>query len=243
VASVPFGPDVSQHVPELLEALSKLPALGEERMADAAAPILVVPRIFEPELCQTLIRYYEERGGEESGYMVERDGRTVMVQGVHHKRRRDQEILDESLKKACVNRIRDRLIPEILKAYQFHATRIERYIVACYDAETGGYFRPHRDNTTKGTAHRRFAVSLVLNTGEFEGGNVRFPEYGRQTYCPPAGGAVVFSCSMLHEATPVTAGKRYVFLPFLYDDPAAKIREENLQFVGATEPTHAESKA
>ena len=85
-------------------------------------------------------------------------------------------------------RIHDRLVPEIFKAFQFKATRIERYIVACYEAETGGHFRAHRDNTTKGTAHRRFAVSLVLNTGEFEGGNLRFPEFGRQTYCPPAGG-------------------------------------------------------
>jgi hypothetical protein len=32
--------------------------------------------------------------------------------------------------------------------------------------------------------------------------------------------------------TPVTAGKRYAFLPFLYDDEAAKIRETNNQFLG-----------
>jgi predicted 2-oxoglutarate/Fe(II)-dependent dioxygenase YbiX len=66
---------------------------------------------------------------------------------------------------------------------------------------------------------------------EFEGGDLRFPEYGRQTYRPPTGGAVVFSCSLLHEATPVTKGRRYAFLPFLYDEAAAKIREENLQFL------------
>ena len=73
---------------------------------------------------------------------------------------------------------------------------------------------------------------MILNTGEFEGGYVRFPEFGQQLYTAPAGGAVVFSCSLLHEATPVTRGKRYVFLPFLYDDAAAKIRQENLQFLG-----------
>jgi predicted 2-oxoglutarate/Fe(II)-dependent dioxygenase YbiX len=42
---------------------------------------------------------------------------------------------------------------------------------------------------------------------------------------------VVFSCSLLHEATPVTRGTRYVFLPFLYDDAAAKVREQNLAFL------------
>src|SRR3546814_20819717 len=75
------------------------------------------------------------------------------------------------------------------------------------------YFRPHRDNTTKGTAHRRFAVTLNLNADEFEGGELRFPEFGPHLYKPPTGGAVVFSCSLLHEAMPVTKGRRYVFLP------------------------------
>ena len=59
----------------------------------------------------------------------------------------------------------------------------------------------------------------------------------------PAGGAVVFSCSLLHEATPVTRGKRYVFLPFLYDDAAARIRQENLQFVANNEPKPVEGQA
>jgi predicted 2-oxoglutarate/Fe(II)-dependent dioxygenase YbiX len=54
---------------------------------------------------------------------------------------------------------------------------------------------------------------------------------GPQVYTAPAGGAVVFSCSLLHEATPVTKGKRYAFLPFLYDDAAAKVRDENLKYV------------
>ncbi len=38
---------------------------------------------------------------------------------------------------------------------------------------------------------------------------------------------MVFSCSLLHQALPVTAGRRYAFLPFLYDDAAAKLREAN----------------
>jgi predicted 2-oxoglutarate/Fe(II)-dependent dioxygenase YbiX len=103
--------------------------------------------------------------------------------------------------------------------------------VSCYAAEEGGHFRAHRDNTTKGTAHRRFAVSLILND-EFEGGEVSFPEYGPRGYKPPAGGAVVFSCSLLHSVSKITGGRRYAFLPFIYDDEAAKIREANNQFLG-----------
>jgi predicted 2-oxoglutarate/Fe(II)-dependent dioxygenase YbiX len=58
-----------------------------------------------------------------------------------------------------------------------------------------------------------------------------FPNSADSDTAAPAGGAVVFSCSLLHEATPVTSGSRYVFLPFLYDDEAARIRQQNLQYI------------
>ena len=45
---------------------------------------------------------------------------------------------------------------------------MERYIVACY-APGAGHFRPHRDNTTLGTAHRKFAVTINLNAGDYDG--------------------------------------------------------------------------
>ncbi len=227
----PFLGNPVSHVVSVVQFLRSLPLLGTTRMADVQAPVLVVPRIFEPELCRALIDHYKQRGGQDSGFMREVDGMTVSVKDYSHKRRMDCEIVDERLRHACMVRIHDRLAPEILKAFQFRATRMERYIVACYDAASNDHFRPHRDNTTKGTAHRRFAVSLVLNAEEFQGGNLMFPEFGRQLFSPPTGGAVVFSCSLLHEATPVTAGQRFVFLPFLYDDAAAKVREENLKYI------------
>ena len=48
---------------------------------------------------------------------------------------------------------------------------------------------------------------------------------------PPTGGAVVFSCGLLHEATPVTRGERFAFLPFLYDDAAAQVRATNNKYL------------
>jgi len=42
---------------------------------------------------------------------------------------------------------------------------------------------------------------------------------------------VVFSSSLLHEATPVTKGQRNMFLTFLYDEAGRLIREQNLQFL------------
>jgi predicted 2-oxoglutarate/Fe(II)-dependent dioxygenase YbiX len=164
--------------------------------------------------------------------MREKDGKTVLVLDHKHKRRSDWTIADEALKNAARQRILRRIVPEIAKAFQFRVTRMERYIVACYDASVGGYFQPHRDNTTKGTAHRRFAVTINLNSDEYEGGELTFPEFGRVIFKPPVGGAVVFSCSLLHQALPVTKGKRYAFLPFLYDDAAAKVREANNAYLG-----------
>jgi predicted 2-oxoglutarate/Fe(II)-dependent dioxygenase YbiX/peroxiredoxin len=194
------------------------------------APVLIVPRVFEQSLCRRLIDYYEAEGGEISGVMKDVGGRTVPVVD-DRKRRRDVTITDQPLKEQLLARITARLLPEITKAFMFQATRMERYLVARYDAEEGGYFRAHRDNTTLATAHRQFACSINLNAEEFEGGDLRFAEFGRRTYRPPTGGAVVFSCALLHEATPVTKGTRYAFLPFFYNEEAAKIREANRGFL------------
>lgn len=195
------------------------------------APILVLPDVFEPGFCQRLIGLYETNGGEESGFMREVDGKTVRMQDQSFKVRKDYTITDPDLVKETQARILRRVVPEILKAHQFKATRMERYIVSCYAAEDGAHFGAHRDNTTAGTAHRKFAVSINLNS-DFEGGEVSFPEYGRRSYKAPPGGAVVFSCSLLHAVSRVTSGQRYAFLPFLYDDEAAKLRERNNAHLG-----------
>jgi predicted 2-oxoglutarate/Fe(II)-dependent dioxygenase YbiX len=212
-----------------IDYIASLPPPDRFAGVELQAPILMLPGVFEPAFCRTLIDLYEQQGGEESGYMVERDGKTVGVLNTKHKRRKDVLIKDPALIAAARHRIVRRVVPEIEKAHQFRCTRMERYIVACYAAEDGGHFRPHRDNTTKGTAHRRFAVSVVLSD-DYEGGEVSFPEYGPRGFKPRAGGAVVFSCSLLHAVSKVTAGRRYAFLPFLYDEAAAKIREENAKF-------------
>jgi predicted 2-oxoglutarate/Fe(II)-dependent dioxygenase YbiX len=194
-------------------------------------PILVLPNVFEPEFCQHLVGLYVTHGGEESGFMREVGGKTVPVHDHSHKRRRDYTIDDQELILATQRRIMRRVNPEIEKVHCFKPTRMERYIVSCYAAEDGGHFRAHRDNTTRGTAHRRFAVSINLNS-DFDGGEVSFPEYGPRSFKAPPGGAVVFSCSLLHAVSKVTRGRRYAFLPFLYDDAAARIREQNNPHLG-----------
>ena len=56
-------------------------------------------------------------------------------------------------------------------------------------------------------------MSFNLNDG-YEGGYLRFPEYGIDHYSPPKGGALIFSCGLLHEVVPITASRRYTLLTF-----------------------------
>jgi peroxiredoxin len=212
-------------------------------VAQSQAPVIILPRVFEPEFCRDLINYYETTGGQESGYMKSDKGLIHAVVDHSVKRRSDCHLPeDHALRKAAAARIKRRMVPEILRVFRFHVTRVERYMVCCYDAAVGGYFKPHRDND--GDGHRQFAVTLNLNTEEYEGGDLRFPEYGRQTYRAPTGGACIFSCGLMHEATPVTRGKRYAFVPFLYDEASARQREaNNARYVDPSLHYHMTEKA
>ena len=231
LTAIELQTDAAASAARLIQVLKSLPGAGPLRMASMQAPVLVVPRVFSPELCRTLIQTYQQQGGQPSGFMRDVNGKTTLINDDGHKKRSDCLLQDDKLRDTCIGAIRARLLPQLLNAFQFQATRMERHLVSCYDAEEGGHFRPHRDNTTLGTAHRRFAVSLFLNTGEYEGGLLRFPEYGSALFSAPVGGAVVFSCSLQHEATPVTTGRRYMYLPFLYDEAAAQVLVRNRQYM------------
>jgi predicted 2-oxoglutarate/Fe(II)-dependent dioxygenase YbiX/peroxiredoxin len=214
----------ADEVRRLLGALlADLPPLDAYAGQAVQAPVLMIGDVLEPELCQRLIALYEQEGGVDSGFMRESNGKTVGVYDYGHKRRSDHTIADPELAALLRQRVVRRVLPLIERAYHFKVTRMERYIIACYDSAVGGHFRPHRDNTTAGTAHRKFAMSLNLNA-DYDGAEISFPEFGPRTYRAPAGAAVVFSGSLLHAVTPVSRGRRYVFLPFLYDDEAAARR-------------------
>lgn len=216
----------------LAASIPALPDIATHAGMEVHAPVLILPRVFEPEFCEALIAAWRGGTRSESGFMREVDGRTVEVKDTGFKQRQDHTLEDQGLIAGARERILRRVVPEIAKAFQFQVTRMERYLVARYGAGEG-HFRAHRDNTTKGTAHRRFAVSINLCAEKHEGGELRFAEFGPRTYKPATGAAVVFGCGLLHEVLPVTQGERFAFLPFLYDEAAAKVRAENAQFLGA----------
>ncbi|THD82675.1 MAG: 2OG-Fe(II) oxygenase [Phenylobacterium sp.] len=206
----------------LFRGLAALPPPAAHAGVPMATPVLVAPRIFEPELCRTLIDLHTTQEARFTGVMRDQGEVTVAVMDAL-KVRRDVLVEDEGLQAAIRERLERRLFPLIERTFAFQVTRIERYLVSCYDAAEGGVFHPHRDNVTFQTAHRRFACSLNLND-DFEGGDLRFPEFGPQAYRPPIGGAVVFACGLLHEAMRVSAGRRYAFLPFFSDEAGAAVR-------------------
>jgi predicted 2-oxoglutarate/Fe(II)-dependent dioxygenase YbiX len=219
---------------DALHALRAAPATDAHAGVPLHAPVLIVPRVFEPDFCATLMQYYERQGGEPSGITLQNaQGQTYVHLDPAFKRRMDCTIEDETVRDAARQRIFARLAPEIEKTLMWRPTRIERYLVARYDNADSAFFRPHRDNTTGGTAHRKFAVTINLNDG-YEGGDLRFPEFGSRTYRAPVGGAIVFGCGLLHEVTRMTQGSRFAFLPFLYDEDGARVRERNQKFLDKT---------
>ena len=214
------GVDTAAAVARLAQVLDADAASARPSVIGGGAPALIVPRVLEPALCQELIALYRREGGNPSAVLELAGGKPRYKVDPNQKMRRDYQRFDATWTARLTAVLRTRLLPEVDKCFGFRATAYEELKLTCYDAGEGGYHRPHRDNVTADVAYRRFAMSINLNTGEYDGGQLRFPEYGPELYLPPCGGAVVFSSSMLHEALPVTRGQRFVLLTFLSNDAA-----------------------
>ena len=206
-------------------AVAAVRAMVAERKTVVPAPhppILVVPDVMSREDCRRLMHVYETRGKTfvEPGHGD--DNMTVdykmRIPEYGRGDRIDHWIVERDTMSFIDGRLAARLFPEIRKAFQYPVTRRERMRIGCYTGSRGGELHGHRDNTEVVSAHRRFACSINLNTEDFEGGELRFPEYGDQCYRPGTGAAIVFSSSILHEAMEVRAGRRFVLLVFLYGE-------------------------
>lgn len=213
------GAEVADRVVELVRELAWDDR--EPREIVDQAPVLILPDVLEPERCTELIGWWEREGHAETGVESSAAGRRVEQVSIEVKRRRDHIVRDPARTRELASTIGRRVMPELLKAFAYRATRFEGFKIACYDASDRGFFRAHRDNLSPATAHRRFALTLNLNDG-YEGGQLRFPEYGPDLYRPAPGAALLFSCSHLHEVLDVTGGRRYVLLSFLFGDDARR---------------------
>ncbi len=222
--------DPDNHPLALVQFLNALPTLGPPRTATAQAPVIFVPMAFEGEFCRRLIDHFEETGGKPSGILEDVEGKTLLTFDPTRKHRQDVAIGDKSLQQAAHARIARRVAPEIRKAFQFDVTRLERSVIARY--QPGDFHARHRDNDALGTAHRMFAITIPLNADGYSGGHLRFPEFGPQIYQIPTGCAMVYSCGLLHEVMPVQDGTRYAYIPVVYNEAAAQLREQNKDYLG-----------
>ena len=189
--------------------------LTEETLIPAQAPILLIPAVLNLRECQSLIDLWE-RENVETGVATEASGAGGQEIDHAYKNRIDHQISDPETIRFVNNRLATRIVPEIKKAFNYETTRFEHLRIGCY-GDDGGFFTAHRDNTKPATAHRKFALTMCLND-EYEGGYLRFPEFGRQRYRPPTGGAVVFSTSLLHEVLPVVSGRRFALITFFFGE-------------------------
>ena len=225
VANIPWDYPEG-HAQSVRNVLRGLPSVDDSAGVPLTAPVLIVPRVFDFPICDFLVQFYEKLGGKDSGFLLDSEGKTATVVDYRLKRRNDLDVVAPELREIIRSRIVRRLLPAIGQFFQFSATRMDRYIVACYDSAGGGHFYRHRDNVNAGAQHRRFAVTINLNK-DYDGCDLIFPEFGSRSYRAPAGGAIVFSCGALHQVTPITKGRRYAFLAFLYAEADAALREAN----------------
>ncbi len=207
------------------DALAVIEQLAAERrpvLMSPHPPVLVVPDVFSRDDCRRLIKVYETRGNV---FVEPKHGDDKMT--TDYKMRIPEygrgDRIDHWLVEADTNafidgRLQSRLFPEIRRAFQYRVTRREMMRIGFYTGSRGGELHGHRDDSEPVAAHRRFATSINLNTEEYDGGELRFPEFGDQRYRPQTGAAIVFSCSLLHEAMHVTNGRRLVLLAFLFGE-------------------------
>src|SRR5690606_23201076 len=116
------------------EVMAQLRQCLSRPVETVPAPVLIVPDVLPRDLCHSLVDLYDTKGGTASGFMREENGITVTKIDPNHKRRSDCAIEDQALLGQLRARMAEVLRPMIKRAFQFDVTRIERWIVACYDA-------------------------------------------------------------------------------------------------------------
>ena len=217
-----FGVDVDDHAAAALNVIRADEENRKTRLTTRHPPVLIVPEVLSRKDCEHLISIFNFEGNVwvEPGHGPQNmtSDYKMRIPDYDREDRVDHWIINQETTEFVTSRLRSRLFQEIEKAFQYKITRFERYRIGSYKGERRGEAHGHRDNTDEIASYRRFAASINLNSEQFEGGELHFPEFGGHLYRPETGAAIVFSSSILHEALHVTKGQRFVLLSFLYGD-------------------------
>ncbi len=229
---IPFT-DADRFKSAMEHALNEVERAGERAHAQGFAPVLRIPHLLSSEQCRGLMETWEtyhqpgKVGG--AGQYGEPVNKELEKRVCYDHFIRENESLHAEIVSTIGARIRD----AVERAFNFDIQCYEPFFVVGYPAHEGGFFGSHRDNIDPAHMHRRFALTLNLNTGEYEGGGVWFPEYADTVYDPPAGEGIVFSCSLLHEAKVVTKGWRFMLSGFMWGAAEEAMRQRNLREAAA----------
>lgn len=216
VARVLDHPAPADMAKQALDELDRLSANRPAERLKSHPPVLVLARMlsladcdFLGEVWHSRVPEYTTDGFTNAGSKAEAGDYKVVHDGIYGKAV-EYIVQEPGLQRFIDGRLRRRLLPEIRKALQATGLKRESYRIAGYEARAGGFLNPHRDNSIPANAHRRFTMTVNLNAGSYEGGELRFREYGEQLYAVERGTAIVWSASLLHEVLPVTKGRRLV---------------------------------
>jgi peroxiredoxin/predicted 2-oxoglutarate/Fe(II)-dependent dioxygenase YbiX len=219
--------------PHLAEVLAELSALLPPRapiVITGHAPVAIVPRVLSAVMCRELMERHQA-GPTIEGTIGLGAGLSVNPQvkarrELHVSRYQDADLLhrlDLTLGRT--------LLPEIEKLYGYRLTHRERYKIGCYDAAEQGRYIRHRDSDGRLLSYRRISLTINLND-DYEGGHLHFPEYGPYHYRQEPGAALIFPSGLLHEATVVTQGRRFILVSFLFEEKDAARRLSLLAAAG-----------
>jgi len=182
-----------------------------------SAPVLVLPEIFPPEFCDELLEAFKN-GPTHPGHLGSDKKYNAKLKV------REDYIVPAELRAKIDLKLSRSLFPEIEKIFGFKISARENYQIGLYKGDDNGFFSFHRDNFAPEMGYRRIAMTLVLSD-DYEGGGLRFPEYGDQIYRPARGSAIAFSCGTLHEACKVTKGERFVLIGFFHGEQEEAFRQ------------------
>lgn len=216
--------NIQQTLKEITDMANSLSASEDSRWSACHAPVLHIPNVFSEQECTRLIQGFNTQ----EGYYIrpphagEVAGNFKVPVYEHNRQDRvDQLVKNKSTLDFIDQRIAERIYPMIKKAFAYTVTRREDFHLARYVGAREGLHMGHRDVTATSMTHRRFAISLTLNS-DYEGGKLVFNEYSPHGYQPATGSALIFSSLLLHEVTEITQGTRYCLISNLFNDDALK---------------------
>ncbi|MEP1743587.1 MAG: redoxin domain-containing protein [Kangiellaceae bacterium] len=193
-------------------------SIYETSLQSPHPPILIIPNVLTAKECDLLVKQFESKGDLIIGGQPT-DNTQDYKFPVYDQNRQDRinhMIADKKIISFLEEKMLKLVNPMIKKAFSFDVQKREPFFILRYVKGRSGLAIGHRDNQMPATAHRRFAFTLNLSSGNYSGGNLTFKEYTNRGYDSSPGTAIVFSSSLLHEVEEITEGVRYCLITHLF---------------------------